>query len=346
MLQNDRSSNGRKTGPAEGRAPGLAISEKIDQYIGETYPTLLSLLVVHHKALVFERYYHQGRADEAINVKSVTKSVISALVGIALKQGYLASLDQCVGDFFPQYIPANGDPRKQAITLKQLLTLRSGLSWQEDTENLQRLFASDNWVQHGLGLPLLHPPGEVFAYSTLDAHLLSAILSQATGGNLLAFAQENLFGPMGCILPRWTCDPQGHPLGGSDLYLTPREMAKFGSLYIQQGHWDTMPIIPVEYVNASVRTQVSSGISVGADPGTVISDTYGYLWWISSIGPYASFFALGYGGQTIYVIPDLDIVLVTTAHSTGPENLGAGSRAFEVARDLARRYVVAALAHQ
>lgn len=345
MQQNGWPMNGWKTGAPEGREMDPTVLGKIDQYVAETFPTLLSVVVIHHDAPVFEHYYHQCRAEDHVNVKSVTKSIVSALVGIALREGYITSLDQRVQEFFPQYFPANGDPRKQEITLKHLLTLRSGLSWGEhSTESLQHLFASDNWVQHALSLPLLHVPGEVFVYSTLDAHLLSAILSQVTGSDLLTFANANLFSPMGSTLTTWACDPQGYPIGGSELHLTSREMAKFGSLYLQRGHWDGEPIIPEEYLEASIHTQVSTGISVVADPSVVLTDTYGYLWWISTVGPYVSFFAVGYGGQTIYVIPDLDVVLVTTARCDVSVDLGAGPRAFTIAHDIAERYVLPALA--
>jgi CubicO group peptidase (beta-lactamase class C family) len=315
------------------------ILAQIDQYVEEHFPTLLSLLVISHGALLFERYYHQSGVEDCVNVKSVTKSIISALVGIALREGYLTSLDQRVSEFFPQYFPATDDPRKREITLKHLLTLRSGLSWAEH-ESFGALLASDHWVQYALSFPLRYPPGERCVYSTLDAHLLSAILSQVTGSSTLTFANTYLFGPLGSTITQWTCDPQGYPIGGSELYLTPRDMAKFGSLYVQRGQWDGEQIIPEEYVEASTHTQVSGGISMGAGLPTVLSETYGYLWWVSSIGPYPSFFALGFGGQTIYVIPDLEVVLVTTARWDVPVEQGEGRYAFRMGHDLAEQFVL------
>lgn len=210
---------------------------------------------------------------------------------------------------------------------------------ESSAESLPALFASDNWVRHGLSLPLLYAPGEVFAYSTLDAHLLSAVLAQVTGMSTLEFANQYLFGPLGSEATRWASDPQGYQIGGSELYLTPRDMAKVGYLYLRRGQWEGKQLIPEEYLQASTRTQVVPGISV------VIPDTYGYLWWISTVGPYASFYALGYGGQTIYVIPDLDVVLVTTARLDVPPDLGAGPRTFLLAHDLAEQCVLPALAH-
>ncbi|MGH2496165.1 MAG: serine hydrolase domain-containing protein [Ktedonobacteraceae bacterium] len=333
--------NGRETVPSEAGAMDPNTLAQIDHYIAENFPTLLSLLIVRRGYLVVERYYNQSRHEDSINIKSVTKSIISTLVGIALHKGYLTSLDQRVEEFFPQYFPPDCDPGKREISLQHLLTLRSGLSWVESSaESLPGLFASDNWVQYGLRLPLLHTPGEVFAYSTLDAHLLSAVLSRATGSSTLAFANAYLFNSSGSKATEWACDPQGYCIGGSELRLTPRDMAKIGNLYLRRGRQAGEQIIPEEYLDTATHTQVFTGIDVIADPNEVFSDTYGYLWWISTVGPYTSFYALGYGGQTIYVIPALDVVLVTTARQDVPRNLGAGLRAFTLARDIAEQFVM------
>lgn len=150
----------------------------------------------------------------------------------------------------------------------------------------------------------------------------------------LAFANRSLFGPLGSRATTWATDPQGYSIGGSELYLTPRAMAKVGYLYLRQGRWQDTQLIQEEYLEASTRTQVFPGDSV------VVPDTYGYLWWVSKVGPYASYYAIGYGGQTIYVIPALDVVLVTTARLDVPAALGAGPRTFSLARDLAEQFVL------
>ncbi len=338
-MQHDNWTSNWKTDPPEAQGMDSTILAKIDDYIADAFPTLLSLLIVRHGSLVFEHYYQGCRAQDSANVKSVTKSIVSALVGIALREHYLTSLNQRLIEFFPQDFPAGGDPRKRDITLKHLLTLRSGFQWVESSaESLPGLFASDNWVRYGLSLPLVYTPGEVFAYSTLDAHLLSAVLTQVTGMSTLEFANRSLFGPLGSRATTWATDPQGYSIGGSELYLTPRDMAKVGYLYLRRGRWEDTQLIPEEYLEASTRTQVFPGGSA------VISDTYGYLWWVSTVGPYASYYAIGYGGQTIYVIPALDVVLVTTARWDVPPDLGAGSRTFSLARDLAEQFVLPAVA--
>ncbi len=341
MQHDDWPTRGWNIASPEGVAMDSTVLAEIDRYIADAFPTLLSVLIVRHGSLVFERYYQGCDAQDSVNVKSVTKSIISALFGIALHEQYLTRLDQQVVKFFPRGFPVDGDLRTRAITLKHLLTLCSGLSWVESSaESLPALIASSNWVQHGLSLPLLHALGEVFAYSTMNAHLLSAILARVTGMSTLAFANHSLFGPLGCKATRWASDPQGYQIGGSELYLTPREMAKVGILYLREGRWEGQQLIQHEYLEASTHTQVITGVS------TVVPDTYGYLWWVSTAGPYASFYAIGYGGQTIYVIPDLDVVLVTTARWDVPPDLGAGPRTFLLAHDLADQYVLPALAHK
>ncbi len=180
-MQHDNWPTNWKTNPPEAQGMDSTVLAQIDDYIANAFPTLLSLLIVRHGKLVFEHYFQQCHATASANGKSVTKSIVSALVGIAMREHYLTSLDQRLIEFFPQDFPAGGDPRKRDTTLKHLLTLRSGFQWVENSaESLPGLFASDNWVRHALSLQLLYVPGEVFAYSTLDAHLLSAVLAQVT----------------------------------------------------------------------------------------------------------------------------------------------------------------------
>jgi CubicO group peptidase (beta-lactamase class C family) len=312
----------------------------VDAIVTRYFPTLLHLLIIRHGQLVFEHAYQRSNAEAATNVKSVTKSIVSALVGIALQERYLTSLDQRVEEFFPQYFSSSDDQGKREIRLRDLLTLSSGLQWVEQSaESLPALFASSNWVEHGLRLPLLHPPGEVFAYSTLDAHLLSAILTQATGMNAREFARRYLFGPLGITATVWDSDPQGYQIGGTGLYLTPRDLAKIGYLYLRQGRWEGKQLIAEDYLAASTRTQVIPG-----SKEEFASATYGYLWWIKMIGPYTSFYALGYGGQLICAIPEIDVVVVTTARPDVPPAQGAGPQAFALARELVERIVFPTLA--
>ncbi|GHO49537.1 serine hydrolase domain-containing protein [Ktedonospora formicarum] len=312
-----------------------SLQAKIDEVVAQHFPTLLNLLIVRQGSLVVERSYHEGNATASTNVKSITKSIISTLVGIALHEGYLTSLDQRLEEFFPQSFPTSGDQRKREINLRHLLTLSSGLQWDERAPtSLPSLYASADYVAHGLSLPLQHTPGEVFAYSTLDAHLLSAVLTRATGMDMLAFANQYLFGPLGSTITTWTSDPQGNRIGGSEIALTSRDLAKIGYLYLKRGKWGERQIFAEDYHAAATQTQITPGL------GGYDAATYGYLWWVNTVGPYHTYYALGYGGQIICVLPDLDIIIVTTAPTNVPPEQGAGPQVFALPRQLTERIVL------
>ena len=228
-----------------------------------------------------------------------------------------------------------GDPRLRQVTLEQLLTMTSGLAGDDsslggDDRLWDRMFQSPDWVRYTLGRRLETAPGESFAYSSATtSHLLSAIVADSSGQSTMEFARQELFGPLGIAADKarepairrwpptsamveafqqapvaWPTDPQGYHFGGAFLKLPARDLAKLGYLYLNGGRWDGTQVIPAEYVAASTRPQ--SDPSVG--PGD-----YGYQWWVTSELGYPSFFALGYGGQTIRVIPKLDLVAVVTS---------------------------------
>jgi CubicO group peptidase (beta-lactamase class C family) len=261
-------------------------------------PALASVLVSRHGRLVFERYYRGARRSEDANVFSVTKSVVSALVGIALREGKLRSLDQRLVDFFPGELAAGTDPRVRTITLRDLLTMTSGYR-----EPL--IAASDDWVRTLLNRPLSSDPGTAFSYDDGSAHLAGAALAQATGETLQAYAQRKLFGPLGIHPARWSTDGQGHSLGSTGLFLRPRDLLRLGELYLEDGRWHGRQVVPASWVRESTRTHVR--IPHGY--------AYGYFWWVDT-GPHSGFLALGYAGQTIAVFPKLGLVVTTTGGGT------------------------------
>ena len=315
-----------------------SVQQAADRVVAQSFPTLLNLVIVRHGLVALERAYHQGELVATSDVKSVTKSIISALVGIALREGYLTSLDQRIEEFLPEYVLTADDQRKRAISLRHLLTLRSGLKWDErSAECWPALVVSSNWIEHGLRLPRLYPPGEVFTYSTLDAHLLSAILSRATGMDMLTFANRYLFGPLGCVITTWQNDPQGYQIGGTGLHLAPRDLAKVGYLYLRRGRWEDSQLLPEDYLSASTCVQVTP------QEGVYALAAYGYLWWVARIGACECFYALGYGGQLVCVIPEVDIVMVVTARLDVPPSQGAGEQVFTMARELTERIIFPAL---
>ena len=270
--------------------------------IEEQQISLHSLLVIRHGYVVFEAYFDPYKADARHELYSVTKSFTSALVGIAVDQGAIQNLDQTVLGFFPEQSFANIDARKEVMTVRHLLTMTSGLDWLEGDATYRAMYFSRDWAGYVFDLPMLEDPGTRFEYCSGCSHLLSAILNETTGTNVLAFAEKNLFRPIGIRDVEWETDAQGIPIGGWGLQLTPREMARLGYLYLNGGRWNGQQVVPTEWVEDSAHAQVETGGDLA----------YGYQWWIyPSHGGYA---ALGRAGQTILVFPDLDLVIVTTAN--------------------------------
>jgi CubicO group peptidase (beta-lactamase class C family) len=293
-----------------------------------------SVLVIRHGYLVYERYWQGFTASDGHDSRSVTKSFVSALVGIALRDRHLESLDQTVEELLADHLPANTDPRLRQATLKQLLAMTSGLAGDDSTlggddQISDRLFRSRDWIRHILGQRLESSPGDRFAYSSATSHLLSAIVADATGQSTMDFARAKLFGPLGIATGNayepivrdwpptlaqlaayeqapvaWPRDPQGYHYGGGFLRLPARELAKFGYLYLNKGRWDGTQVVPADYVAASTRPQ--------SDPAQGPED-YGYQWWVTNETGHDSFRAEGFGGQFIQVIPDLDLVVVITS---------------------------------
>jgi len=312
-----------------------AVLDELDTKVPDRYPQVRSLLVVRHGYLVYERYWHGLDAADGHNSHSMTKSVTSALVGIALADHKLKSLDQTVGELLAAHLPANADPRLRRVTVEQLLTMTSGLASDarpggRDQLRWNRMLNSPDWVRHILGQRLETSPGESWAYSSASSHLLSAMVADATGQSLLAYAQANLFGPLGIATTdalaqavrrwpptpaelaaydqapvAWPTDPQGYQVGFAWLRLPARDLAKFGYLYLNGGRWDRTQVVPADYVAASTRPHIKLAASA---PG----DGYGYQWWTTSVDAHPSFVAVGAGGQFIQVIPDLDLVVVIT----------------------------------
>lgn len=184
--------------------------------------------------------------------------------------------------------------------------MRAGFDFVENTRESNRVYRTSNWTDAIAHWPMRASPGESYGYATIATHLLAAVLQHATGRTLLDFGREVLFEPLGIHLRGWTLAPEGVVLGGSEWWLTPREMAVFGQLYLQRGHWRGRSLVPADWVNQSTRMHVGPW-SDGDKSG------YGYLWWLADIGGYPSYSAEGYGGQFVFVIPDLDSVIVVTS---------------------------------
>jgi CubicO group peptidase (beta-lactamase class C family) len=280
-------------------------------------PRLHSLIVSRGGEVVFERYYNGARRDRPANIKSASKSVISALVGLAIEGGLIPSVTTPIVKYFPE-LAQEADARKREITVEHLLTMRPGLEGTSN-RNYGAWVTSRNWVRHALARPMFAAPGEEMEYSTGNTHLLSAILTRASGKSTWEFANEALARPLGFTLPQWPRDPQGIYFGGNDMLFTPRQMLAFGELYLNEGRVGGQQVLRRDWVEQSCegrernRRPGNPNFDANGQPDPLRDREYGYLWWVYEIRGYDTCFAWGYGGQYIFVVPALDLVIVTTS---------------------------------
>ena len=284
-------------------------------------PQLHSLLVSHRGEVVLEYYVPKFGPNRLANIKSASKSVISALVGIAIARKLIPNVETPIVRWFAE-LRNDSDGRKQTITIENLLTMRSGL---ESTSgaNYGQWVRNRNWVQHALARPLVSDPGTSMEYSTGTSHILSAILTKASGRSTHQFAMDVLAQPLGLTLARWTRDPQGIYLGGNEMLMTPRQMITFGELYLNRGRARGRSVVPAEWVDTSCVPRTRSRW----DPDR----EYGYGWWIQELAGHRACFAWGFGGQYIMVFRELDLVIViTSATSVSDERWGYRRQLFDL----------------
>ena len=299
-------------------AAGLNSAPEFETALREagTMPKLYSLLVSHKDELLLEHYFNGSKPDKPVNIKSASKSVMSALVGIAIKQGHIKGTDQSIADYFGDKLASEADQTKKTITIKNLLTMQAGLA-STSSRNYGAWVMSKDWIAYALKQPISSTPGTLMQYSTGNTHMLSAILTQATGMDTLAFARMALAEPLGFHLAAWPRDPQGIYFGGNDMELTARQMLKFGQLYLNKGKMNGKQIIPAEWIAVSLQRHAES---------TREQDRYyGYGWWIRDMAGIETQYAWGYGGQYIILVPQLELVVVTTSSST-PDSDRRGHR--------------------
>jgi len=293
-----------------------------------------SMLVIRHGRLVYEKtydrskdyarlfagkglpgiynYYDPGwhpyyKKTRLHTMQSVSKSVTSALIGIAIARGEIPGAGARVMPFFANFkIPA--DPRRDRMTLEDVLTMRTGIRWDEETaaytdpaNNCAAMEGSEDWVRYVLEQPMAQEPGKGFVYNSGATELLSYVITKATGKPADDYAKEHLFGPLGIEDSYWKRTPKGLADTEGGLYLAPRDLAKIGRLYMQDGVWEGKRLLPEGWVKASTT------------PATATNEKsfgYGYQWWVlPDAGAYA---AWGYGGQFLFVVPRLDLIAVFT----------------------------------
>lgn len=275
--------------------------------------TLYSLLVIKNGYLVAEDYFNDGSVDQKDRLQSVTKSFTSALVGIALEQGCISSVDQKLLEFYPEVADEITDSRKKRITVQNLLEMRGGYPNEEDAQELWDGLLSGYYPHLIEDFPLVSDPGTQFHYSNLSSNWLGIIVDRSCGMHMKAYAEENLFPYLDIEPGEWGQDAEGHNNGCGDLHLTPRDAAKFGLLYLNDGVFDGNQVIPADWVDASFQTHSVNETFVKR-VGDFRDIGYGYQWWSANAGDHHVNFAWGHGGQLIVLVEDLDMVVVTTSY--------------------------------
>jgi CubicO group peptidase (beta-lactamase class C family) len=293
-------------------APEQATLDAVGKAAAEV-PRLHSLLVSHRGTLVLERYLNGRRATQHANVKSVSKSVISALVGIAIEQKLISSVREPIASYFADLLRADANAEKRKITIEDLLTMRAGLE-STSGRNYGAWVTSKNWVQFALSRELEIEPGTEMEYSTGNTHLLSAILTKATKQSTWDYAQRVLAKPLGFSLARWPQDPQGIYFGGNEMLFTPRQLVTFGELYLHRGRHGDRQVVPSRWIDESFVPRGQSDFN---------NQLYGYGWWMREFAGEQAFFAWGFGGQYVFILPRLQLVVVTTSSTAiGEERRG------------------------
>ena len=279
---------------------------------------IYGLLVIKDGYFIAEGYFNEGSVEQKARLQSVTKSYTSALVGIALDQGYLSSVDQKMLDFFPEVADQITDPRKEQITIRQMLQMRAGYPWEETAPALWEGLLSGYYLPLIEEFPLIADPGTEFHYSNLSSNWLGIIVARACGTNLKSFAEEHLFAAIDVEVGEWGTDAEGHNNGCGDLHFSARDAARFGLLYLNDGEYEgNNQVIPADWVKESLQRYSEDINATGGFPanwGLSISDIgYGYQWWSARAGEHHFDFAWGHGGQLIVLLDELDMVIVVTS---------------------------------
>lgn len=293
----------------------------------QTYKNIHSVLIAHNNQIIYEKYWTgidrtigfnlgivKHGVDSLHTIQSVTKSFVSACVGIALQQGKIKSIQQKIFDFFPEYA-AQDTGLKAKITIRDLLTMTAGFEWNEDDYNRvgnpeHVMDSASDPVGYVLSLPLKDVPGTVFTYTSGETQLLAAIVEKSTGKTIDAFAKEYLFSPLDITNYEWTsCTNSNVADAFAGLYMRSRDMMKLGLLYMNDGKWNSKQVVPALWVKQSTIAQIKTNDKYG--------DDYGFQWWMwtDTIAkkPITIFACLGGGGQCIFVDKADALTVVVTA---------------------------------
>lgn len=245
----------------------------------ESINSLRSLIIQQNGEVISERYFKGRTPNRAFNIKSASKSIIGLLTGIAIEEGFIPSIDEPISTYFPDYFEENPDPKKESITVKNLLSMQAGLR-STSSRYYGAWVMSDNWVEYALDQDFITDIDGRMVYSTGTSHLLSVIITKATGMSTKAFAEQYLFDPMGIEVGGWDRDPQGYYMGGNNMALKPTDLLKIGQMLIDDGIWDGEQIITKDWIVDSFKTYTFSNYNPYG---------YGYQWWNKETAGYTTF---------------------------------------------------------
>ena len=287
------------------------VKEKLEEIFraADDISSVRSLLIQQNGELLGEKYFNGRSPDRAFNIKSASKSIIGLLTGIAIEKGFIPSINEPIVTYFPEYFEAHPDPRKEQITIRNLLSMQAGLR-STSSGNYGAWVTSSNWAEYALSQDFVSRIDGRMVYSTGTSHLLSVIISKASGMSTKAFAEKYLFSPLEIEVGGWDQDPQGYYMGGNNMALKPSDMLKIGQLVLDGGIYNSQRLLSRQWIRESFGTYTYSNYNPYG---------YGYQWWNTRTGEYTSFFAWGHGGQYILMIPELDAVIVMTSTvNSGP----------------------------
>lgn len=257
-------------------------------------------------------FFLPGAETQAHDVMSVTKSATSLLIGIAIDKGFIPSVNEPIDEYIRPLVN-DLDPAKGQITIKHLLTMSCGLEWSEipGPSEFMQWYNSPDKLIYILNKPLVSIPGQSFNYSDGASHLASIVLSQATNMTANEFAQQYLFTPLGITERNWTTDNRGFNYGGVRLFLYPEDMLKIGKLVLNKGKWQNEQVVSENWINESTQFQISTHDVIP------YGSSYGYYWWRATANDYNFFYANGWAGQFIVIVPEYELIVIATTNYSG-----------------------------
>ena len=297
------------------------LAELVNKIEAGDYGKVNSLVIIHNDGLALEEYFLGWNRHMLHFCASATKSFISALIGIAIDRGIINGVDETLLSFFPEYDDiAHLNERKESITLENVLTMSSGFTW-TPLDSAEVMAETSDWVRYVLDRPMSDEPGTKFVYNSGGSHLLSGIITNITGQSAEAFAADNLFSKIGIYNWEWESDPNAINIGGWGLNMHPVDMAMFGYLYLNNGLLNGEQIISEDWVKKSTTSHLH---------------LYGYQWWVwpedmleDHPEAYGMYYAAGGGGQYIFIIPNINMIVVSTAENLG----GYGNAGYDILFD-------------